>query len=457
MDFYAFAKKYHDPEQMAAGYLRVMFGNQSIDYPINPFALLRSEGVLFKLADFHKLEGVYIPAAKSDDIPFVGINNNRPITRQRYTAAHELCHHFRDSDKEISCPFSSKSSIEVFAEKFAAALLMPMAELKAQVDRRKNIYGYVSFDDVLEIADYFGVSFQACVFRIAYKIHAIDGDTEAQALKKRISKYKPDAVRKSKHLTYTELYAGLIDNYVEQLVFKPSSHARLLFQNEYIYSDSRMEGLDVTIEQASEIVTDLRLKAQNSIYCKEENEAYLSIAGHYAMYQIIFEAPVKETISVYDMMGLNGKLYSCYPHPEFGGSIRKNNTLVLGSKFETTDYRDIVKELAKIEDDIKDYYSRRKEMPISEYIKHIAQTHHKITVVHPFSDGNGRTSRAFMNLQLVRAGLPPIYIKVEDKDEYMSALSRADSLKNYDELYEVIFRVMLKSHIALTAAIEEAK
>ena len=65
MDFYAFAKKYHDPEQLAAGYLRVKFGNQSIDYPINPFALLRSEGVLFKLADFHKLEGVYIPAANA--------------------------------------------------------------------------------------------------------------------------------------------------------------------------------------------------------------------------------------------------------------------------------------------------------------------------------------------------------------------------------------------------------
>ena len=455
MGFYAYAKKYRDPEHMAAAYLREKFGNQPIHYPINPFALLRSEGVIFKLADFHRLEGVYIPASNSEDIPIVGINSARPITRQRYTAAHELCHHFRDSDKEISCPFNSQSSIEVFAERFAAALLMPIAELKAQVDQRKNFRGYVCFDNVLEIADYFGVSFQACIFRIAYKIHAIDGDTEADALKKRISKYKPDIARKSKHLTYTELYAGLIDNCAEQLAFEPSNHARLLFQNEYIYNDSRMEGLDVTIEQASEIVTDLRLKAQNSEYCNEENEAYLSIAGHYAMYQTIFEIPVKGTVSVYDMMGLNRKLFSYYPYPEFGGSMRRNNTVVLGSKFETADYRDIVTELEKIESDVKDYYSQREKMTVSEYVKHIVQTHHRITVVHPFPEGNGRTSRAFMNVQLVRTGLPPIYIKVEDKSEYISALSRADSTGDYSELYEVIFKVLLKSHVALTAEIEE--
>jgi Fic family protein len=50
--------------------------------------------------------------------------------------------------------------------------------------------------------------------------------------------------------------------------------------------------------------------------------------------------------------------------------------------------------------------------------KHIIRTHHKLTLIHAFSDGNGRTARAFMNVQLVRAGLPPIYIKVEDRSEY---------------------------------------
>lgn len=450
MDFRQEAAKYTDSERMAADYLVAYFGNQKIEYPINPFALLKDEGVLFSLSNFNKLEGVYVPTASANDIPIVGINANRPITRQRFTAAHELCHHFHDSDKHISCPISGKkTTIEIFADGFAAAVLMPISELRAQVNKRKNARGNVSFDDVLEIADFFGVSFEACLFRIAYRIHAIDGDTESVSLKKRTVKYAPDKVRKSKHMTYINLYAGLIDNYQEQLAFSPTDHARYLFQNEYIYNDSRMEGLDVTVDQASEIVTDLRLKMQNSSYCSERNEAYLSIAGHYAMYQDIFAEPIKESTSIYDTLLLHKKLFSHYPHPEFGGSTRQNNTLVLGAKFETVDYHDIFNELAKVDKDIRDFDEKCSEMPTSEFIKHVARIHHRITVIHPFPEGNGRTSRAFMNVQFVRAGLPPIYIKVEDKSAYIDALSQIDKTNIYDELYEIIFRMIIKSHVAL--------
>jgi Fic family protein len=241
----------------------------------------------------------------------------------------------------------------------------------------------------------------------------------------------------------------LIDNYQEQLAFSPTDHAKYLFQKEYIYNDSRMEGLDVTVEQASEIVTDLRLNMQNSCYCNEQNEFYLSVAGHYAMYQDIFAVPIKESISIYDIVPLNKKLFSYYPHPEFGGSTRQNNALVLGAKFETVDYHDIINELFKMDKDIKDLYEKRSEVPISEFIKHVARIHHRITVIHPFPEGNGRTSRAFMNVQFVRAGLPPIYIKVEDKHAYIDALSLIDKESIYDELYEIIFKMIIKSHVAL--------
>lgn len=70
--------------------------------------------------------------------------------------------------------------------------------------------------------------------------------------------------------------------------------------------------------------------------------------------------------------------------------------------------------------------------------------HHMITKIHPFSDGNGRTTRAFMNVQLVRKGLSPLYIKVKEKKEYLDALEIADTKNNYDSLYEVIIKIMLR-------------
>ena len=82
MQFGTEVKQYKDPEKMAAAYLVKYYGNQEIEYPINPFRMLKDEGILFSLTDFKKLEGVYIPAASVDDFPVVGINANRPITRQ---------------------------------------------------------------------------------------------------------------------------------------------------------------------------------------------------------------------------------------------------------------------------------------------------------------------------------------------------------------------------------------
>lgn len=444
------AKTFTDPEDLASAYLSKYFSNQEIEYPINPFQMLKDEGILFSLMNFKKLEGVYVPAEDTADIPVVGINANRPITRQRFTAAHELCHHLRDAEKQISCPINGKKNeIEKYADKFSAAILMPIQELRQQVNKRKNTCGYVSFDDVLEIADFFGVSFNSCLFRIAYKIHAIDGDTEAETLQKRANKYSPEKVRKNRHLTYTKLYEGLLNCYQEQMTFQPTDYARNVFQNEYIYNDSRMEGLDVSMERASEIVTDIRLNMQNSEYCNEANEAFMSIAGHYDMYRDIFAEPVKETLTVYDTVSLNKKLFSHYPYPEFGGAIRQNNVLVLGAKFETVDYHDIFNELAKVDSEVRDYFARHKEISMSEYVKHVVRTHHRLTVIHPFPEGNGRTTRAFMNVQLVRAGIIPVYIKVEDKKAYTDALSRADTLQDYDELYEIIFKLIFRSFVEL--------
>lgn len=442
--------KFVDPEAMASAYLSKYFENRKIEYPINPFQMLKDEGILFSLMKFKKLEGVYIPARTDKDIPVVGINVNKPITRQRFTAAHELCHHFRDANRQISCPiYGKKNAIEKFADGFAAAILMPIQELRLQVNNKKNSHGNVSFDDVLEMANFFGVSFNSCLFRIAYKIHAIEGDTEPDALQKQTDKYGPEKVRKSRHLTYTKLFEDLIDCYQEQLSFQPSDFARNVFQNNYIYNDSRMEGLDVTHEQVAEIITDLRLKMQNSEYCSEANEAYMSIAGHYDMYQYIFAEPVKETLNVYDTLLLHKRLFSYFPNPDFGGSIRQNDVLVLGAKFETTAYHDIFPNLSKLDIEVRDYFARRHNIPMSEYLKHVVRTHHRITVLHPFPEGNGRTSRAFMNVQLVRAGIVPVYIKVEDKKAYIDALARADALQDYDELYEIFFKLVFRSYVEL--------
>ena len=65
----------------------------------------------------------------------MGINLKRPITRQWFTAAHELCHHLKDVHGGFVCAINAKSEIEKYAEQFASELLMPTTELKKQVQK----------------------------------------------------------------------------------------------------------------------------------------------------------------------------------------------------------------------------------------------------------------------------------------------------------------------------------
>ena len=51
-----------------------------------------------------------------------------------------------------------------------------------------------------------------------------------------------------------------------------------------------------------------------------------------------------------------------------------------------------------------------------------AWTHAEFVKIHPFTDGNGRTSRLIMNYQLMKNGYLPISIDKKDRLSYYEAL-----------------------------------
>jgi Fic family protein len=52
--------------------------------------------------------------------------------------------------------------------------------------------------------------------------------------------------------------------------------------------------------------------------------------------------------------------------------------------------------------------------------------HTWLTHIHPYIDGNGRTARAVLNLELIRAGLPSVIIRRKDRKRYLDALAESD-------------------------------
>lgn len=75
-----------------------------------------------------------------------------------------------------------------------------------------------------------------------------------------------------------------------------------------------------------------------------------------------------------------------------------------------------------------------------------------LSEVHPFGDGNGRVSRAFMNAELLSAGQSRILVPIIVRDEYITGL-RALTREGYvDTLSEVLtFGQRVTEHVDFSA------
>jgi Fic family protein len=69
----------------------------------------------------------------------------------------------------------------------------------------------------------------------------------------------------------------------------------------------------------------------------------------------------------------------------------------------------------KMEELIRDYPGIKQGKHI---IEAITEFHLRFESVHPFIDGNGRTGRLILNLELIKAGLLPVNIKFIDRRKY---------------------------------------
>lgn len=67
-----------------------------------------------------------------------------------------------------------------------------------------------------------------------------------------------------------------------------------------------------------------------------------------------------------------------------------------------------------------------------------ADAHFKLVTIHPFVDGNGRTSRILMNLILIIGGYPMAIIRNEDRTEYLEAINVGQTKNDLKVFYSIV-------------------
>lgn len=121
------------------------------------------------------------------------------------------------------------------------------------------------------------------------------------------------------------------------------------------------------------------------------------------------------------------------------GNYRDYEVRISGSEWIPPTYEKIKEEIRKV---FQWYYSARKKL---HPIELSAILHNKLVRVHPFADGNGRTSRVVMNWVLMKNKFPMFYIELKDKINYYNAVEKGD--KDNDEvIIHYITKVLMEQH-----------
>ena len=130
---------------------------------------------------------------------------------------------------------------------------------------------------------------------------------------------------------------------------------------------------------------------------------------------------------------------------ENAGRYRRENVTIKGATHISPDYLKVPELMEKL---VLNYKNWNNFHPIIQ----ASLLHGELVKIHPFIDGNGRTSKLLMNLDLMNHGYNPIIIKKEDRLKYYEALDKAHTTRDYTDFVKLITKlemVMLKKYLEL--------
>lgn len=192
-------------------------------------------------------------------------------------------------------------------------------------------------------------------------------------------------------------------------------------------------------------------KVEN-VHTKEE------IEGLGVVYDYIRSDEWKKCPNIYIIMLINLKLFSLTPYPEAGGKIRNANAYLNNSTANLVPYNQIDAEIAKLYPKFQELLKmglslgmgmEENEDMILEYINKCLELKCRLIGIHPFQDGNGRTMRALTNLLFKIANIPPIYVKLSERDTYLEAMSSALEEQDYSKIQEFYYYKICDSILEL--------
>ena len=177
------------------------------------------------------------------------------------------------------------------------------------------------------------------------------------------------------------------------------------FVVEYTYNSNAIEGNTLTLRETDMVLKGLTI---NEKPLKDHMEAI----GHKEAFDYISDL-VKEKTPISEDIIKNIHYLVLADKPHDRGVYRRVHVSILGAKHTPVQPYLIEPEVQQL---LKWYLDDKED-----FITRLARFHIEFEGIHPFIDGNGRTGRLLVNLELMKLGYPPIDIKFVDRMAYYDA------------------------------------
>ena len=174
---------------------------------------------------------------------------------------------------------------------------------------------------------------------------------------------------------------------------------------EYTYNSNAIEGNTLTLRETDLVLRGLTID-------KKPLKDHMEAVGHKEAFEFVSEL-VKNNVPISESVIKQIHYLVLADKKEDRGVYRRVPVRIMGAQHEPVQPYLIA---PKMEELLRNFVESTEHI-----VTKLARFHIEFEGIHPFIDGNGRTGRLLVNLELMKAGYPPIDIKFTDRIAYYNA------------------------------------
>ncbi|MBC7488397.1 MAG: Fic family protein [Cytophagaceae bacterium] len=200
------------------------------------------------------------------------------------------------------------------------------------------------------------------------------------------------------------------------------------FELEYTYESNRIEGNTLTLQETALVVEKGLTISGKSL------QEHMEAINHTHAIEYVKDL-VKDPIAINEthLLNIHSLILQSIDNSH-AGKYRNVQVLISGAQYVPPQPYLVDKQM----EDFFIWYETEKNNLHPVILS--AELHERLVTIHPFIDGNGRTSRLLMNLVLLQNGYPIAILKgdAESRLQYYKALEVAQTEHNKEPFFELI-------------------